>query len=183
MKQSTLLKITGFCAVLFGVVAFAMMFLTAVTTGGDNPSTFTGTNLVFGKTLAVGSLFGLTAEAKINFSFLMLLAYFLPLIVACLLVVALILPKKEKGVKVLFGAVAFVGFVAALILVILTTNIASVTYKGSITGTTTGSLAEWNANYKLAIGSIIAIVANGLALCSAGTFTVLSLQKSGKKRK
>ena len=48
MTNKTLMKIMGFCAAVAGVLVFIMMFLTAVTTGGDNPSTLTGAQLAFG---------------------------------------------------------------------------------------------------------------------------------------
>lgn len=179
MKKTTLLKLTAFLVALFGIAAFVMMFFTALTTGGDNPSTLKGQEIVFGKELSNIKILGITSKANINFSFMMMLAYFLPLVLG-VLVIAVEAIAKNGFVKFLVGAIAFAGFVFALILVALTVNIATVTYSGTLTGETTGTIAEWTSSFGLGIGSILAIVANGLAACGACTYTTLQLLK-GKK--
>ncbi len=181
MKEKTLVKLTVFSAAAFGVLAFICLFMNAVTTGGDNPVTYQGMNLAFGKDLGGISLFGITSETKINFSFLVVLAYFLPLVLAIILCLGQV-ATKSKTVKFVFGVIAFAGFVASLILIILTTQISTVTYKGSYSGVTTATLAKWSSSFKLAYGSYIAIVADALAICSTGTFVVLQLLKTGKRK-
>ncbi len=177
MKTEQLKKLLACCATILGVVAFVMLFMVAVTTGGDDPVTYKGQQLAFGADLA-SAKWGDTvlSAAKLNFSFPLVLAYFLPLVLAVLLAVGQF-GLKSKGIKFIFGCVAFVGFIVAAILVAKTLTISTATYKGILTGETTGAIKDWNSSLKLGVGSIIAIVCNALAACVSGTYTCLNLLK------
>ena len=113
MKEKTLIKILALVTLAFGVLAFAMMFFGAVTTGGDNPIIYKGMELAFGKDLGKIDLWLAKGEGSIKFSFGVLLAYTLPLIAGLLLGLIDLLSKK-KGTKFLFGVIAFAGFIFSI---------------------------------------------------------------------
>ena len=174
MDTKTLKRIVGIASIVLGVLVLVMAFFAAVTTGGDNPSTYSGFNLIFGKkvtdlSVSLGSL--VSAETKINFCFGLLLAYFLPVVAAVLLL--LVVFGKSKGLSFVFGCVAFGCFVASIILLACTKNMATVEYTGLITGKSSFHFDS----YDLGIGSILAIVCAGLGACTSGTFTVLQFLK------
>lgn len=179
MNQKTLTKVLGCTAALFGIVAFIMMFLAAVSTGGDDPTTYTGAELAFGKSLGSMSLWGQSGETKIVFSFGVLLAYVLPLASAVLLALAVF--TKKQGFKFIFGCVAFGCFVAGIILLVLVRNMAVCQITTTILGTTSVSNYHFD-DYEMGIGAILAIVFAALGACTAGSYTVLQLLKNGKKR-
>lgn len=178
MDTKTLKRIVGIASIVLGVLVLVMAFFAAVTTGGDNPSTYSGFNLIFGKkvtdlSVSLGSL--VSAETKINFCFGLLLAYFLPVVAAVLLL--LVVFGKSKGLSFVFGCVAFGCFVASIILLACTKNMATWTSTGSVAILGSSSTSGHFDTYDLGIGSILAIVCAGLGACTSGTFTVLQFLK------
>ena len=181
MKEKTLAKLIAICTLVLGVAAFVMIFLDAVTTGGDNPVTYKGMDLAFGKMLGQGTLFGQSGERKIEFSFGTTVAYFLPLVAALLLGLTGLI-SKNKGLKFLMGVISFSAFVVSVVLLVLVRNMSIMTI--STSGWIGSGASQGNfTGYGMAIGLILAIVFSALAACTAGTYTVLQLLKSNKKRK
>ena len=173
MTTKTLKKICAIIAILFGIASCAMIFLAAVSTGSDNPTTYSGLDLSFGKTLSSGSLLGQSGSTKILFSFGVLLAYALPLIGALIVLIGVIIKKKTGSF--IFGSIAFICFAAAIVLFILSRNMATmeVSTSGYINGSTSSHFTDWN----MGIGTILAIVFSAIGLCTSGTFTLLNLLK------
>jgi hypothetical protein len=177
MDTKTLKKIVGIASIVLGVLVLVMAFFAAVTSGGDDPVTFTGFNLIFGKqtTELSGSIGSLaSSDAKIVFCFGLLLAYFLPVVAAVLLL--LVVFGKSKGLSFVFGCVAFGCFVASIILLACTKNMATYSWTITVLGKSSTSTAHFDS-YDLGIGSILAIVCAGLGACTSGTFTVLQFLK------
>jgi len=177
MKTKQLVKLMGIVATIFSILAFAMMFVVAVTNGADEPTTYTGMQLAFGTKVANAS-YGTTtfSELTINFSFGVVLAYFLPLI-GGILVLLSTFANSSRLVKFIFGVVAFAASIVALILLLQIMNMSTVTYKGILTGTTNASFKDFYTNFKFGIGTTLAIVFNACAICTSGTFTVLQFLK------
>jgi hypothetical protein len=178
MSQKKLTKVLGCCAAVFGILAFAMMFLQAVTTGGDNPTIYKGFELAFGKSLGNVEVLGQKGEIKILFSFPILLAYLLPLAAAVLFILTIVL--KSKGSKFIMGCCAFACFVCGIILLVLVRQMATFESTSTILGRT--SKTTWNLeNCQLAIGTILAIVFSSLGACTAGSFSVIQLLNNKRK--
>jgi hypothetical protein len=173
MKTEQLKKLIACCSAILGIVAFAMMFMVAVTTSGDNPVTYKGYELAFGKELTNVSILGQTSKAKIVFSFGTTLAYVLPLCSAVLFILCAL--GKNKGVKFLLGCVAFGLYVAAIILLV------NVRKMSIVEGTTSGWISGQSKNdftgFDMGIGLILGIVFSALGACTAGTYTCLNLLK------
>ncbi len=176
MSQKKLTKILGYCAAVFGILAFAMMFLQAVTTGGDNPTTYKGFELAFGKVLGNIQWFGQKGEAKILFSFPILLAYSLPLVAAVLFILTIALKTKES--KFIMGCIAFACFVCGIILLVLVRQMATIELSTTLFSSKTTYNLE---SYQLAIGAILAIVFSSLGACTAGSFAVIQLLNNKRK--
>ena len=89
-------------SLVFGVVTFACMFLDAVTKKvGDTTTAYKGMEVAFGKTLSSGSALGFSGESSIQFSFLLVLAFLLPLILA---IVYFLLAKKQPFILLYNGS-------------------------------------------------------------------------------
>lgn len=177
MKEKTLVKTLGLIAALCGIVAFIMLFLPGISyTSGNTTSSYTNLNLVFG-----GQISG--ENYKFNFSMLLMLGYFLPLVAAILLLIVEFV-GSAKGLKFIFGILAIAAFLASFIFVILTKQVATLTL-GVGSYTTTYSVADsiLLGNYNLGLGAIVAVVANALGVCVSGTYTVFQLLKSPKKKR
>jgi len=168
MSNKTLMKIMGFVAAAAGIAVCCMMFIPAITTGGNNPTTYTGMNLAFGK-----------VEVKLGdysygwqFSFGVLLAYVLP--IASLVLMLLCVLGNKNGIKFILGCVSFACFVVSIILLITARNMA--VYHDA--------LGDYNATgYDMAIGLILAIVFAAVGALTSGTYTCLQLLKSSKSGK
>ena len=177
MNTKTLKKIVGIASIVLGILVLVMASFAAVTSGdGDNKTSYSGFNLIFGKTLSEGSFGSLASgSTKILFCFGLLLGYFLPVVAAVL--ICLVVFGKSKGLSFVFGCVAFGCFVASIILIACTKNMATyeVTASTIITGSgaTTGHFSDWN----LGAGSILALICAGLGACTSGTYTVLQFLK------
>ncbi len=139
----------GFLVLFFGIAAFAMIFLNAVSDGED--LYYLGTDVVFGSSF---TLLGQTTEFK--FSILGFLAFFMPLFAG----IAMVVPMKKNG-----GLVALVCalvFVISAILVFALPSYTKVYYD-----TFVGS-GSYKIKGGLAVGTIISgicsIIAGFLAL-------------------
>ncbi len=173
MSVKTLKKLCATLAILFGIASCAMIFLSAVSSGSDNPTTYSGLDLSFGKTISSGSLLGQSSSTKILFSFPVLLAYALPLVGALVIFIGVII--KKKALSFIFGLIAFLCFVGSIVLLIFTRNMATmeVSISGLVSGSTSAHFTDWD----IGIGTILAIVFSGVGLCISGTFTLLNLLK------
>ncbi len=174
MTNKTLMKIMGFCAAVAGVLVFIMMFLTAVTTGGDNPSTLTGAQLAFGaQTFDFGVIKG-----KVLFSFGVTLAYLLP--IASVILMLLCVLGKKNSIKFILGCVAFGCFVTSVVLLACSRNMATYETTLSFWGSSTSGQGHFEG-YNMGIGLILAIVFASVGALTSGTYTCLQLLKSSKK--
>lgn len=175
MNTKTLKKIVGIASIVLGILVLVMASFAAVTTGdGDNKTSYSGFNLIFGKTLSSGSIWGQSGSVKILFCFGLLLGYFLPVVAAVL--ICLVVFGKSKGLSFVFGCVAFACFVVSIILIACTKNMATVEVSASTilgSGSSTSHFTDW----KLGAGSILALVCAGLGACTSGTYTVLQFLK------
>lgn len=174
MNTKTLKKIVGIASIVLGILVLVMASFAAVTYGeGDSKTSYSGFNLIFGKTLSSGSFAGQSGSAKILFCFGLLLGYFLPVVAAVL--ICLVVFGKSKGLSFVFGCVAFACFVVSIILIACTKNMATVEF--STSGWVSGSSTSHFTDYKLGVGSILALVCAGLGACTSGTYTVLQFLK------
>lgn len=177
MNTKTLKKIVGIASIVLGVLVLVMASFAAVSYGeGDNKTSYTGFNLIFGKTLADYSFGGFAStSAKILFCFGLFLGYFLPVVAAVL--ICLVVFGKSKGLSFLFGCIAFGCFVASIILIACTKNMATIEVTGSTFVTGSGSTQSHFTDYNLGVGSILALICAGLGACTSGTYTVLQFLK------
>jgi len=167
-KNSQLSTLLLFVAAVLAIVVFVTMFLNAVVYKAENtdPSYYTGSVIAFGKKLGEIKILGVSAESKIEFNFVLAIAYLLPLVVACVAVVFSLVNKKAKGLKLIVGVLLAASFIAALVIFIKAADLATLTYIGSLTGTTKTALSE--LGYKLAYGSYI-----GMGACGVGAIAAL----------
>ncbi len=160
-----------FILMFLGLVILAMGFLTAVTRKSDytDPTNYSGFTVIFGKVLAGANVNGAAGTTKsIAFSFLALLAFFLPLLGS---VVAGFLLKGNKFIAGIVIAACFIASAVLLFMMPQITSIKTVYTLGSKTSTTVETLAE--LGYTLGIGSIIAGAVSSLgALTSLGLVVI-----------
>lgn len=142
-------KYGKFILVLVAVVTLCMAFLPAVkSTNGDN--TYTGFDVMFGKSLGSVNIFVANGESSITFSILAVLGFMLPLVGS--IISALLI--KDKGIA---GLITCACFIASAVLLFLIPSITSVSTTASTiitSGTTTTSTFK-ELGYELGIGSII----------------------------
>lgn len=167
-------KIGVFVIIALAVLSIIMAALVAVTyTKNDVTTSFTGFEVVFGKKIedasfSIGSF--ANATNKVDFSFLALCAYFLPVVGAVASLLLALLAKK-KNMVMLGGILAFVCFIVAAILVFMVPSITSFTSTGnigSLSNTTTKTFAE--LEYSLGLGAILAGVINIVGALASLTF-------------
>lgn len=157
-KKSAASKYAKYLYLAFSVLVVVMAFLPFVISKSDNSSdvTYTGFEVAFGKTLNSASVLGFASgSAKINMSYLLIVALFIPLVGS---VIALFVKNRK-----LASLVVCVCFIVSAILVFMTPTITSVTYSGEVLGfgsTNTETFAY--AGYSLAVGSIISGVFGAL---------------------
>ena len=160
-----------FILMFLGLVILAMGFLTAVTRKSDytDPTNYSGFTVIFGKVLTGVGVNGTAGTTKsIAFSFLALLAFFLPLLGS---VVAGFLLKSNKFIAGIVIAACFIASAVLLFMMPQITSIKTVYTLGSKTSTTVETLAE--LGYTLGIGSIIAGAVSSLgALTSLGLVVI-----------
>ena len=157
-KKSAASKYAKYLYLAFSVLVVVMAFLPFVISKSDNSSdvTYTGFEVAFGKTLNSASFLGFASgSAKINMSYLLIVALFIPLVGS---VIALFVKNRK-----LASLVVCVCFIVSAILVFMTPTITSVTYTGEVLGfgsTNTETFAY--AGYSLAVGSILSGVFGAL---------------------
>lgn len=163
-----------FILMFLGLVILAMGFLTAVTRKSDytDPTNYSGFTVIFGKVLTDAGVKGTAGTAgttkSIAFSFLALLAFFLPLLGS---VVAGFLLKGNKFIAGIVIAACFIASAVLLFMMPQITSIKTVYTLGSKTSTTVETLAE--LGYTLGVGSIIAGAVSSLgALTSLGLVVI-----------
>ena len=160
-----------FILMFLGLVILAMGFLTAVTRKSDytDPTNYSGFTVIFGKVLTDAGVKGTAGTTKsIAFSFLALLAFFLPLLGS---VVAGFLLKGNKFIAGIVIAACFIASAVLLFMMPQITSIKTVYTLGSKTSTTVETLAE--LGYTLGVGSIIAGAVSSLgALTSLGLVVI-----------
>lgn len=176
MNTKTLKKIVGIASIVLGILVLVMASFAAVTRGdGDSKESYSGFNLIFGKSLGTVDIYLAKGEGKILFCFGLLLGYFLPVVAAVL--ICLVVFGKSKGLSFVFGCVAFACFVVSIILIACTKNMATMEISGSTILGNSGSSSYHFGDYKLGVGSILALVCAGLGACTSGTYTVLQFLK------
>ncbi len=160
-----------FILMFLGLVILAMGFLTAVTRKSDytDPTNYSGFTVIFGKVLTDAGVKGTAGTTKsIAFSFLALLAFFLPLLGS---VVAGFLLKGNKFIAGIVIAACFIASAVLLFMMPQITSIKTVYTLGSKTSTTVETLAE--LGYTLGVGSIVAGAVSSLgALTSLGLVVI-----------
>ena len=137
-----------FILVLVAVVTLCMAFLPAVKSENSD-TTYTGFEVMFGKSLGTINLIVVSGNSSITFSILAVLGFMLPLVgsIICALLV------KNKG---LAGIITCACFVASAVLLFLIPSITSIATTSSLLGsasTTTNTFKD--LGYGLGIGSII----------------------------
>ena len=173
-KNDNITLYLSFGAIASAVIVLVGLFLNninIVNSNGEVKSAFTGLQLAFGAELTnldLGVL--VSSTGKLNFNFLITLAFILPIIVT---VLTLFLGKKKLSSMIL-GLVSAAVFVFALVVVIKSSAISTVTIETtSLVGgsTTKKHLMEYISadNMKLAFGAILAIIGASLGcVCSLG---------------
>lgn len=160
-----------FILMFLGLVILAMGFLTAVTRKSDytDPTNYSGFTVIFGKVLTDAGVDGAGGVTRsIAFSFLALLAFFLPLLGS---VVAGFLLKGNKFIAGIVIAACFIASAVLLFMMPQITSIKTVVTLGSKTSTTVETLAE--LGYTLGVGSIVAGAVSSLgALTSLGLVVI-----------
>lgn len=141
MAKKKKFKLSGYCdfaAILFGVAAFCMMFLTCVKFSGSVLSKeFTGYQVAFGYSEKSGSV----SVQILAFSFMNLLPYIL--VVAGVAATALCaFGRRSSG---FLGAIAFAAFVVAAVFFFLAANFVVLPESSVLS----------KENFALAIGSIL----------------------------
>lgn len=165
-KKSKKKEITGlftYVGVLLSLLLVVVMFLPAIVlketsslSGLLVPEVINGSKLAFGGKLTLG----LNQEISVNFNFLMLLAYFLPVVVSVLL---LLLGKSNKMLEKVFHLLLAASFVFAIVSFSLVIRTSS--YVGAL-----GSEIKFFSDDKpfgLGWGSIAGIVISVLGLGAA----------------
>ena len=138
-----------FILVLVAVVTLCMAFLPAVKSENSD-TTYTGFDVMFGKSLGSVNIFVANGESSITFSILAVLGFMLPLVGS--IISALLI--KDKGIA---GLITCACFIASAVLLFLIPSITSVSTTASTiitSGTTTTSTFK-ELGYELGIGSII----------------------------
>lgn len=141
MAKKKKLQLSGYCdfvAMLFGVAAFCMMFLTCVKyTGIISNYDFTGYQIAFGYAEKSGSV----SVQMLAFSFMNLLPYILVL-VGIFATALCAFGKRSSG---LLGIIAFAAFVVAAVFFFLAANFIVLPESAILT----------KENFSLAVGSIL----------------------------
>ena len=142
MAKKKKFKLSGYCdfaAILFGVAAFCMMFLTCVKYTGVFTGTteFTGYQIAFGYSAKSGSV----SVQMLAFSFMNLLPYILVL-VGIFATALCAFGKRSSG---LLGIIAFAAFVVAAVFFFLAANFVVLPE----------STLFSKENFSLAVGSIL----------------------------
>ena len=150
-------------SLVFGVVTFACMFLDAVTKKvGDTITAYKGMEVAFGKTLSSGSALGFSGESSIQFSFLLVLAFLLPLILA---IVYFLLAKKKPFI---LSIVCAAGFVVSAVLLFMTPALASIKATMSGLGSTATEVNTFKElEFSLGLGAIFGGVSSILGALSS----------------
>lgn len=140
-------KYGKFILVLVAVVTLCMAFLPAVKSENSD-TTYTGFEVMFGKSLGTVNLIVVSGNSSITFSILAVLGFMLPLVgsIICALLV------KNKG---LAGIITCACFVASAVLLFLIPSITSIATSGSFLGSASTTNTFKDLGYGLGIGSII----------------------------
>lgn len=168
-KSGLLGKYGRYLLMLIGIAVILMALIRVVVTKNDDGeivSSYTGFECIFGKDLGSVNLIVISGNSKINFSFLAMLAFFLPALVA--IVIGLVLPKNKLGSLVV--AAAFVVGAVFCFLIPQVTSITTTT-SGLLGSESTTTFAD--AGYGLGLGAILAGALNCVgagvgALCFLG---------------
>ena len=191
MKAKNLIKLFALLSFLFGLGVLIMVFINVVTTGGENPTVYTGSDLIFGaKKTTTLTVFGVPYDVSlsIDFSFVLLLAFFLPMILSIILFVTEF-TNNNKNVKLIVGIVAFAGFVVSLIFIILLKDFSTATISSenstiqSVIKTFYGQSPytyKFVEGYQFAIGAILGMIFAGCGIVSTAIYSVLNVIKIGK---
>lgn len=160
-KQGNLL------AVLVAVlVALTILFPGVIKTFENaDPTMYKGFELAFGKSIGTIDAIVASGDAKIKFSIVACLAYFLPLVLTVLM--AILVKNRPIG-----GVIMALGFIASAVLMFLMPSVTSlaVTAKEVILGSTTTTVKTFaELEYALGYGSII-----GGSLSIVGALTSLA---------
>lgn len=143
MAKKKKFKLSGYCdfvAMLFGVAAFCMMFLTCVKyTDSARVKEFTGYQIVFGYS---EKLIGSSSVQWLVFSFMNLLPYILVL-VGIFATALCAFGKRSSG---LLGIIAFAAFVVAAVFFFLAANFVTLHEDAIFIS---------KENFSLAVGSIL----------------------------
>lgn len=192
MRAKNLVKLFALLTFLFGLGILIMVFINVVTTGGDNPTTYTGSDIIFGakKTYTLnGGFFTIyDASLSIDFSFILLLAFFLPMVLSIILFIVEF-TSNSHFVKLIVGILTLAGFVVSLIFIILLRDFATATISSDNDTIKTAITAlfgqcpytfKFIKDYQFAIGAILGIVFAGCGIVSTAIYSVLNILKPGK---
>lgn len=152
-SKKEVLKLLPLCLFALSIVVILMGFLPGVSiTSGDQTTTYNIFKLAFGGEitgLSLGSF--ITTSLSINFSILVCLALFLP-VVGC--IVKMFLSNKVGTLVVLLC------FIASAVLLFIVPSISSFAASGSVLGSsgTTEATTFKDAGYSLGFGAIIGAV-------------------------
>lgn len=134
---------------LISLVIIGLMFLPAVK-GTNTDTTYTGFEVIFGKSLGNINLIIASGESKLVFSILGLLALALPLL--SVILCSLLFGKSE-----LSGLIMFVCFAGACVLFFILPSITNISISGSLLGGSSESVSTLSeAGFGLGIGAILA---------------------------
>ncbi|MGN1295408.1 MAG: hypothetical protein ACI4U5_03275 [Bacilli bacterium] len=171
-KKSVAL-LSSFLSLIFGVLTFVCMFLDGVTKKvGEETEAYKGMELAFGKTLSAGSIIGISADSTIQFSFLLVLAFLLPLVLA---VVYILLSKKAPTI---LSIVCAAGFVVSAVLLFMTPSLSSLktTVSVSVLGSTSSQVNTFKElEYSLGVGAIVGAVSSILGALSSLIYVIKKL--------
>lgn len=168
-SKKSIALFSSLLSVIFGVLTFVCLFLDGVSKKvGDKTVAYKGSELAFGKTLSSGAIFGVSGESTIQFSFLLVVAFLLPLILAVLYFVF------SKKAAFICSIVCAVGFVLSAVLLFMTPALSSIKSTVSsgigLGGTNVSTFKEME--YSLGVGAIIGAISSILGALSSLAYVV-----------